>query len=312
MSELQNNEEQKTLNLPEVPVESINKTIPTPTPNLESNLNDLQSVSSKIDTPGNNVDLNSSDEVNLNGENTTSNKQQELSSNENDNELIPNDGIDLTKEKKIILPNENTEVPIKNTEVPNENTEVPNKSEGLTSVSNNNTTNNQSNDKEVLSNEKSNDISNEEVTSNGEINFKVDKSALTSLCQNLNSNLLVNIVAYIGVLTKLKDSESNTEKKKELENNITSLNQIQQLVSELMTTVQKNLDVPTAQTVNPEEVIKEASKSTTLADQLISAQVSTILASLAAAAILAGGKSNKKKNTKRKRNKRRKNTKKRH
>jgi hypothetical protein len=84
------------------------------------------------------------------------------------------------------------------------------------------------------------------------------------------------------------------------------------MVSELMTNVQTNLDVPSAQKVNPEEVIKEASKSTTLADQLISAQVTTILASLAAAAILAGGKSKRKKNTKRKRNKGRKNTKKHH
>jgi len=147
---------------------------------------------------------------------------------------------------------------------------------------------------------------------NGELTFKVDKNTLTSLCQNLNSNLLVNIVAYIGVLSKLKDSETDEQKKTELENNITNLKQIQDMVSSLMSNVQANLDVPQSQNINPEEIIKEASKSTTLADQLISAQVTTILASLAAAAVLAGGKNYKKKNTKRKRNKPKKHTKKHH
>ena len=122
--------------------------------------------------------------------------------------------------------------------------------------------------------------------------------------------MLVNNVAYIGVLTKLKENESNSEKKTEYENNIASLNEIQKLASSLMTNVQTNLGVSETQIINPDEVIKEASKSSTLADQLVSAQVSTILASLAAAAILAGGKLRKKKISKRKRNKGRKRTKK--
>lgn len=145
-----------------------------------------------------------------------------------------------------------------------------------------------------------------------EITLKVDKSTLTSLCQNLNSNLLVNIIAYKGILTKLKDSENNTDKKSELETNIENLEKILESVSSLMKNVQTNLDVPSDKIVIPEDVIKEALKTTTLADQLISAQVTTILASLAAAAVLAGGKLNKKKHTKRKHRYTKKQTKKHH
>ena len=147
-------------------------------------------------------------------------------------------------------------------------------------------------------------------TSTEEITLKVDKSTLATLCQNLNSNLLVNIVAYKGVLTKLKDIETDENKKSELEKSISSLGQIQENVSSLMTNVQSNLDVPSDKIINPEAVIEEALKSTSLADQLISAQVTTILASLAAAAILVGGKSRKRKSTKRKRSNGRKHTKK--
>ena len=150
------------------------------------------------------------------------------------------------------------------------------------------------------------------VTPSNEITLKVDKSTLASLCQNLNSNLLVNIVAYKGVLTKLKDSESSPEKKTKLENNISNLDEIQESVSSLMKNVQGNLGVSQDNTINPEAVIEEASKSVSLADQLISAQVTSILASLAAAAILVGGKSKKKKITKNKRSKARKQTKRHH
>ena len=150
------------------------------------------------------------------------------------------------------------------------------------------------------------------VTPSNEITLKVDKSTLASLCQNLNSNLLVNIVAYKGVLTKLKDSESSPEKKTKLENNISNLDEIQESVSSLMKNVQGNLGVSQDNTINPEAVIEEASKSVSLADQLISAQVTSILASLAAAAILVGGKSKKKNITKNKRSKARKQTKRHH
>lgn len=157
--------------------------------------------------------------------------------------------------------------------------------------------------------------SQEKTKSSDEIILKVDKSTLASLSQNLNSNLLVNIVAYKGVLTKLKDNETNSDKKSQLEKDITDLDKIQESVSSLMKNVQTNLDVPTDKIVSPEAVIEEALKSTSLADQLISAQVTSILASLAAAAVLAGGNKfkliqNKKKYTKRKRNNWKKQTKK--
>ena len=150
------------------------------------------------------------------------------------------------------------------------------------------------------------------VTPSNEITLKVDKSTLATLCQNLNSNLLVNMVAYKGVINKLKDSETDSGKQTELEKIITSLDKIQENTSELMKSVQTTLNISSDKRINPEAVIEEASKSVSLADQLISAQVTSILASLAAAAILVGGKSKKKKITKNKRSKARKQTKRHH
>ena len=151
-------------------------------------------------------------------------------------------------------------------------------------------------------------LSQNQNLSSGEIILKVDKSALSSLCQNLNSNIIVNTVAYKGVLTKLIETENNENKKSQIEENIKSLDEILDNVKNLMNSVQTNLDVTTP--IDPSKIEREASKTSSLSEQLINAQVTTILASLATVAILAGGKLHKKKNTKRKRNKGRKDTKK--
>jgi hypothetical protein len=137
--------------------------------------------------------------------------------------------------------------------------------------------------------------------SSQEITIKVDKNALISLCQNLNSNIIVNIVAYKGILTKLMDIETDSEKKTQISNNIKSLDEILSNSKNVMESMQDNLNITTK--INPSDVEKEASKTTTLSDQLVSAQVTSILASLTTAAILVGGKKTKRKNTKRNQNK---------
>jgi len=74
--------------------------------------------------------------------------------------------------------------------------------------------------------------------SSEEITLTIDKSTLVSLCQNLNTNLLVNIAAYKSVLTKLRDSEKDNIKISALDTNITTLNELESSVSALLNTVQ--------------------------------------------------------------------------
>lgn len=125
--------------------------------------------------------------------------------------------------------------------------------------------------------------------SSDDVTIKINKESLISLIQSLNTNLLVNIGAYKGVLNKLKTISSNDS----INGDIDSLNSIESNVAQLFTNVQTNLDVSQDKIISPEKVIEEANKTTALTDQLISAQVSSILAGLAATAILLGGKRRK-------------------
>ena len=133
--------------------------------------------------------------------------------------------------------------------------------------------------------------------SSDDVTIKINKESLISLIQSLNTNLLVNIGAYKGVLNKLKTISSNDS----INEDIDSLNSIETNVAQLFTNVQTNLDVSQDKIISPEKVIEEANKTTSLTDQLISAQVSSILAGLAATAILLGGK--KRKHTRKQTNK---------
>ena len=147
-----------------------------------------------------------------------------------------------------------------------------------------------------------------------EITLTIDKSTLVSLCQNLNTNLLVNIAAYKSVLTKLRDSEKNDTKVSALESNITTLNELEGSVSALLNTVQTSLDVPKNEQVDPQTVIKEASGSNSSANgfmqKLLGAEAAAILGSMTAATVLMlGGAKTKRKNTRRRRNKGNKSTK---
>ena len=148
-----------------------------------------------------------------------------------------------------------------------------------------------------------------------EITLKIGKSTLVSLCQNLNTNLLVNIAAYKSVLAKLKDSENDEIKKTALASNIETLNKLESSVSALLTTVQTNLDIPDDKKIDPETVINEASSpnasSGNFMTKLLGAEAAAILGSMAAATVLmlGGGKYKRRKFTKGRRNKKQKSTK---
>jgi hypothetical protein len=148
-----------------------------------------------------------------------------------------------------------------------------------------------------------------------EITLKIGKSTLVSLCQNLNTNLLVNIAAYKSVLAKLKDSENDEIKKTALASNIETLNTLESSVSALLNTVQTNLDIPDDKKIDPETVIKEASSSNASSGnfmtKLLGAEAAAILGSMAAATVLmlGGGKYKRRKFTKGRRNKKQKSTK---
>ena len=148
-----------------------------------------------------------------------------------------------------------------------------------------------------------------------EITLKIGKSTLVSLCQNLNTNLLVNIAAYKSVLAKLKDSEKDETKKGALDSNIETLNALESNVSELLNTVQTNLDIPEDKKIDPKTVIEEASSpdasSGNFMTKLLGAEAAAILGSMAAATVLmlGGGKYKRRKFTKRRQNKKQKSTK---
>ena len=148
-----------------------------------------------------------------------------------------------------------------------------------------------------------------------EITLKIGKSTLVSLCQNLNTNLLVNIAAYKSVLAKLKDSEKDGTKNDALDSNIATLNALESNVSELLNTVQTDLNIPDDKKIDPAKVIKEASSSDASSGnfmtKLLGAEAAAILGSMAAATVLmlGGGKYKRRKFTKRRQNKKQKSTK---
>ena len=148
-----------------------------------------------------------------------------------------------------------------------------------------------------------------------EITLKIGKSTLVSLCQNLNTNLLVNIAAYKSVLAKLKDSEKDETKNAALDYNIETLNTLESNVSKLLNTVQTNLNIPDDKKIDPTKVIKEASSpdasSGNFMTKLLGAEAAAILGSMAAATVLmlGGGKYKRRKFTKRRQNKKQKSTK---
>ena len=148
--------------------------------------------------------------------------------------------------------------------------------------------------------------------SSKEITLTIDKTTLVTLCQNLNTNLLVNIAAYKNVLTKLRDSEKDNTKVNDLDSNIKNLNDIEGSVSSFFKTVQQNLDVSQEKRIDPEMVIKDANRSGSsgFMQNVLTAEMLAIIASLSAALPLAVAGGAKRKISKRRRHKGRKSTKK--
>ncbi len=123
------------------------------------------------------------------------------------------------------------------------------------------------------------------------ITVTLDKTTLETLIQNLNTNILVNTVAYANVLNKLIEHETNETKKAVLNKNIQAVQQLQNTVSSLLNDVQTDLDIPDNKRVNPETVIEQASSTGTSSfmQNLLGAQSAAIIGALTAAAVLMGG-----------------------
>jgi hypothetical protein len=143
-----------------------------------------------------------------------------------------------------------------------------------------------------------------EPKSSNEVTLKINRETLISLAQNLNTNLLVSISAYKNVLSKLKEITSDSK----LESNLQTLNELEQIASELMNNMQTNLGVEPEKMIDPTKVIEESTGSSSFMSKLFGAEAAAILGSMMAATVLLGG-AKRKKNTKRKRVKKQKKTK---
>ena len=168
-------------------------------------------------------------------------------------------------------------------------------------------------DKEVLGEgATSEDVVDKEVVSetNEGITLTTNKSTLTNLAQNLNANLLVTVAAYKAILLKLKDNTSDEEKRKLLEANIKELEMVENSVTNLLTSVQTNLDVESDKMINASGVLEEAGTSNKFTQRLLNTEAIAILAAmLAPIGLGGGGKGKSKKKTRRQRNKGKKTTK---
>ena len=145
---------------------------------------------------------------------------------------------------------------------------------------------------------------------NEKITLTTDKSVLTNLAQTLNANLLVNVAAYKAILLKIKDNTSNVEKQKPLEENIKELEMVENSVTNLLVSVQTNLEVESDKMINASGVLEEAGSSNNFVQKILNTEAIAILAAMLAPIGLGGGSKHKgKKKTRRQKNKGNKTTK---
>ena len=123
------------------------------------------------------------------------------------------------------------------------------------------------------------------------ITITIDKSTLVSLSQNLNANLLVTISAYKNVLSKLTEIVTNSDKQTKINENIEMLNGIEKSVTELLGSVQENLDIPTDKLIDPSKILDKGNN--TFINSALQIDAATILAFLGSVAAMAGGKKSK-------------------
>jgi hypothetical protein len=149
------------------------------------------------------------------------------------------------------------------------------------------------------------------ATTGEAITLTTNKSTLTNLAQNLNANLLVTVAAYKAILLKLKDNTYDSEKQKLLEANIKELEMVENSVTNLLTSVQTNLEVEANKMINASGVLEEAGTSNKFTQRLLNTEAIAILAAMLAPIGLGGGGKRKgKKKTRRQRNKGKKTTRK--
>jgi hypothetical protein len=136
--------------------------------------------------------------------------------------------------------------------------------------------------------ELNNSVTDNNVTDAKNIMIKLDKSTLVSLSQNLNTNLLVTISAYKIVLTKLTEIVTNPDKQQKINENIEMLNGIENSVTDLLNSVQENLDIPTDKLINASTILEKGNNS--FINTALQIDAATILAFLGSAVAMAGGK----------------------
>jgi hypothetical protein len=126
------------------------------------------------------------------------------------------------------------------------------------------------------------------------ITVTIDKSTLVSLSQNLNTNLLVTISAYKNVLSKLTEIVTNPDKQTKINENIEMLNGIEKSVTELLGSVQENLEIPADKLISASKILEEVNKgNNSFTNTTLQIDAATILAFLGTAIAMAGGKKTK-------------------
>ena len=126
------------------------------------------------------------------------------------------------------------------------------------------------------------------------ITVTIDKSTLVSLSQNLNINLLVTISAYKNVLSKLTEIVTNPDKQTKINANIEMLNGIEKSVTELLGSVQENLEIPADKLISASKILEEVNKgNNAFTNTTLQIDAATILAFLGTAIAMTGGKKTK-------------------
>lgn len=131
---------------------------------------------------------------------------------------------------------------------------------------------------------------NENNDNNDSLTITIDTTTLKTLCQNINANLIVNIVAYKNVLQKL-----NTDKSNSLNEQIALLDSMENQLASLLKEVQINLKIPEDKRINTEKLVQEVSGNNNAIQKLLGAEAAAILGTMGAATVLMlGGKKQKK------------------
>ena len=143
-------------------------------------------------------------------------------------------------------------------------------------------------------NEQQGQQGNEDKSETKNITVTIDKSTLVSLSQNLNINLLVTISAYKNVLSKLTEIVTNPDKQTKINENIEMLNGIEKSVTELLGSVQENLEIPADKLISASKILEEVNKgNNSFTNATLQIDAATILAFLGSAIAMVGGKKTK-------------------